>query len=115
MNQEVPIEGVERRGAALGSLTPVRVALLLGLATLAADQVWSIMNLRRTSAELATAISAQEGPLLQARRIETQLDALATGTFKLAQAGNRNAQAIVADLQAKGVSIDPEARKRGDG
>jgi len=112
MNQVTPGAEGAARPSSTNAFTPFRLAVLIGLATLAADQILSIANLRRTSEELSVAVKAQEQPLQQARRIEAQLDALATGSAQLAQAGNPRAQAIVAQLQARGVSIDPEARKR---
>lgn len=81
------------------------VALLIGLLTLLADQVAGIVRLSATRTELANARVAQDQPLDQARRIERQLDALATGTAELAAQGNPNAAAIMATLQAQGVSI----------
>lgn len=82
------------------------IALLIGLVTLLADQVAGIARLSATRADLSKARTAQEQPLEQARRIEQQLDALATGTAELAAQGNPNAAAIVATLQAQGVSIN---------
>lgn len=81
------------------------IALLIGLLTLLADQVAGIVRLSETRAELTQARAAQDQPLEQARRIEAQLDALATGTAELATQGNPNAAAIVTALQAQGVSI----------
>jgi hypothetical protein len=83
----------------------VKLALLIGLLTLLADQVAGIVRLSTTRLELKEARSAQEQPLDQARRIESQLDALASGTAELASQGNPNAAAVVATLQAQGVSI----------
>ena len=110
MNQDMPMMTEARASA--GMFTPIKFALLIGLATLTADQVMSIADLRRTSAQLTTAIEAQAQPLLQARRIEAQLDALASGSARLAEDGNANARAIVARLKASGVSIDPGGRKQ---
>ncbi len=83
------------------------VALVIGLLTLLADQVAGIARLSASRTELSTARAAQDQPLEQARRIEAQLDALATGTAQLAAQGNANAAAIVATLKAQGVNIRP--------
>ncbi len=85
------------------------IALLIGLLTLLADQVAGIVRLSATREELTEARAQQEAPLEQARRIEKQLDALASGTAELAAQGNPNAAAIVATLQAQGVSIKTPA------
>ncbi len=81
------------------------IALLIGLLTLLADQVAGIVRLSTTREELTQARAQQDAPLEQARRIEAQLDALASGTAELSAQGNPNAAAIVATLQARGVNI----------
>lgn len=85
------------------------IALLIGLLTLLADQVSGVVRLTATREELTQAKASQEAPLEQAPRIEQQLDALASGTAELAAQGNPNAAAIVATLQAQGVSIKSPA------
>lgn len=92
-----------------GSRSIARIALLIGLLTLFVDQIADVVRLTATRAELTQARAQQEQPLEQARRIESQLDALATGTAGLAAQGNPNAAAIVATLQAQGISIKPSA------
>lgn len=84
------------------------LALLLGLMTVLADQVADIVRLTGVRTELRQAHDAQVAQLEQAGRIETQLDALAAGTARLAREGNPNAAAIVASLQAQGVTINPD-------
>lgn len=86
------------------------LALVIGLLTLLGDQVASLVRLSSTRTELQTARAAQEPQLEQARRIEQQLDALATGTSQLAAQGNPNAAAILATLQAQGVTINQPAK-----
>ncbi len=97
---------MEGAGPSTRRLWPL--ALLLGLVTLLADQVADIVRLIGVRAELQQAHEAQAVQLEQASRIETQLDALAASTARLAREGNQNAATIVASLRAQGVSINPD-------
>ncbi|MFQ3595778.1 MAG: hypothetical protein SNJ63_06650 [Sphingomonadaceae bacterium] len=99
-------------GAAGSSRTRVVIALLIGLLTLLGDQVASVLRLSSTQAELKTALVEQERQLEQARKIEQQIDALASGTARLARQGNPNAAAIVARLQAQGVTINADGTRQ---
>lgn len=49
----------------------------------------------------------QDKPLEEARRVNVQLTALAQGTLKLAQQGDKNAQGIIDRLKKAGVNIEP--------
>ncbi|EXI75743.1 MAG TPA: hypothetical protein DIT03_07575 [Candidatus Accumulibacter sp.] len=60
---------------------------------------------------LASLRSNQEATFRNAEKMRAQLEALASGTQKLATAGNRNAQAMVGALQQRGITINPEAKK----
>ncbi|MER2519881.1 MAG: hypothetical protein ABTQ34_04235 [Bdellovibrionales bacterium] len=55
---------------------------------------------------LKQVISQQDKPLEEAKKIESQLTALALGTKKLADAGNGNAQGIVEAMQKAGITIN---------
>jgi hypothetical protein len=81
------------------------IAVCLGLIALGADQIAAALAERAVIAAAATEQSAQAKPLEAAQRIETQLDALASGTSRLAQSGNPNAARIVAAMQANGISL----------
>lgn len=87
------------------------IALLVGLITLAADQVADVVAARSATAELVAARAQQAKPLAQAAQVEAQLEALAAGTARLANGGNANAQQIVAALRASGVSINPDGTR----
>jgi hypothetical protein len=54
----------------------------------------------------------QEKPLEEVRRVQAQLDALAVGTLKLANQGDKNAQAIIDRLKQIGITVAPP--KSGD-
>ncbi len=76
--------------------------------------VWSgfqATQLYQERSSLASLRSNQETTFRNAEKMRAQLEALASGTQKLATAGNRNAQAVVSALQQRGVTINPEAKK----
>ena len=66
----------------------------------------NFVQLRHGHAELDANLASQSASLASGTRVERQLDALAKGTRALAQAGNPNAQRIVAILRDRGVSIN---------
>jgi hypothetical protein len=86
------------------------LALLLGLIVVGGDQIFAIFDLRRATAELEKVALDQTRQLAQVQKIESQLDALASGTARLADAGNPNARRIVQSLQASGVAINAQAK-----
>jgi hypothetical protein len=47
----------------------------------------------------------QEKPLAEVSKIKEQANALAVGTLKLSQAGNKDAQNIIAQLKKAGVDV----------
>ena len=47
----------------------------------------------------------QEQPVEQAKKVQSQLDALAIGTLKLAEKGNKDAAAIIANLKKLGITV----------
>lgn len=54
---------------------------------------------------LHQAKTQQDKPLEDAQKVRAQLDALAVGTLKLAQEGDKNAQAIIDRLKALGITV----------
>jgi cell division protein FtsL len=84
--------------------------LLLALAVV----IWSTFQATQLFEErgnLEKLRSSQDATYQNAQKMRAQLDALATGTQKLASAGNKNAQAVVNALQQRGITINPEAKK----
>ncbi len=53
--------------------------------------------------------AAQDAPLAQATKLRGQFQMLAAGTAKLAEAGNTSAKAVMAQLQAQGITVHPSA------
>jgi len=56
---------------------------------------------------LSTVREGQQQALEQGQRVQAQLDALAIGTQRLAEGGNRNAKAIVDRLKEMNITINP--------
>src|SRR2546423_10979188 len=56
---------------------------------------------------LLITIGSQEQSLQQTQQVKAQLQALATGTAKLAEQGDAGAKEIIAALKAQGVNIRP--------
>jgi hypothetical protein len=57
----------------------------------------------------------QEGLVQNAVKLRAQLDGIAADTQRLADAGNANAQAIVAELRRRGITINPESQPASGG
>lgn len=76
--------------------------------------VWSgfqASQLYQERATLASLRTNQETTYQNAQKMRTQLDALAAGTQTLANAGNKNAQAVVNALAQRGITINAEVKK----
>ncbi len=61
----------------------------------------------RDRAVLHQAKTQQDKPLEDSRKVQAQLEALAVGTLKLADQGDKNAQAIIERLKQLGISVAP--------
>lgn len=84
--------------------------LLIALAVV----VWSgfqSIQLFQERSNLANLRTSQDAMFQNARKMRDQLDALAAGTQKLANSGNKNAQAVVNALAQRGITINPEEKK----
>lgn len=90
--------------------SPFVPLLLLAIAVLVWFGFQTIQLVQERSA-LATLNGSQEATYRNAQKMRGQLDALAAGTQKLANAGNRNAQSVVGALQQRGITINPDAPK----
>lgn len=87
-----------------------RLALLITQLAIALLLVNEIVQLSGANAKLNEAIDRQKPNEEMIRRIDTQLDALARGTARLAQGGNPQAQKIVDQLAQNGVRITDRPR-----
>jgi hypothetical protein len=93
--------------AAHGAFVPL---LLLGLTLL----IWlgfQCVQLLNERAALQAAHASQQQTVDSAAKLRGSLDALAADTQRLAEAGNANAAALVAELSKRGITINPNAPK----
>ena len=68
-------------------------------------QTWQLVAERQQLGQLRT---GQDSPVDAATKLRASLDAMATGTAKLADAGNNNARTIVEELRKRGITINSE-------
>lgn len=87
----------------------ILLPILLGLLTLVIWFVFQTSQLIKERDNLNTLSANQQAIHDNAQKLRTQLDALAAGTARLAQAGNPNAQQVVNALRAQGITINPNA------
>ena len=97
----MPVSPVNGKVTIAQLLIPVSLTAFV-LFLVLAFQVTQIM---RDHTVLSNTKTEQQKPLDQATKVQSQLEALALGTKKLAQGGDKNAQAIVAKLEQAGISI----------
>jgi len=83
--------------------------LLLFMVAFLGWAVSQTMDLIRERSALGQAWSLQNAPLAQARKIRASTSSLATKTQKLADAGNSNAEIVIAHLKQQGITISPNA------
>jgi hypothetical protein len=85
------------------------VPLLMFALTITAWFAFQTVALWRERETLATARSAQEKSVEDARKMRTALDQLARGTAVLAEKGNANAKLVVDELRRRGITINPNS------
>lgn len=83
--------------------------ILLGLLTLVLWFGFQTSQLLKERDNLDALSANQQAIYGNAQKLRAQLDALAAGTARLAQQGNPNAQQVVNALNAKGITINPDA------
>lgn len=88
--------------------SPFLPLLLIGIGLL----LWSgatLLQLVNDRSAVKTALDNQSQTHASAQKLRVQLDAIAAGTQRLADAGNANARLIVEELRKRGVTINPDA------
>ena len=82
-------------------------SLLLAMALVAwlAFQSWQLVAERQQLGQLRL---GQDPTVDAASKLRASLDAVASGTAKLADAGNSNARTIVEELRKRGITINSE-------
>ncbi|MBI2802259.1 MAG: hypothetical protein HYX63_18590 [Gammaproteobacteria bacterium] len=89
----------------------VFVPLALGLLAMVIWSGFQTSQLARERDNLKQTHLGQETPLQTAFKMRAQLDAIASGTAKLAAKGNSNANSIVQALAERGVTINSDDAK----
>jgi hypothetical protein len=82
------------------------IPLLVLTLTVAVWFTFQTIELYREHGRLQVAKQGQEETMGKAQKMRDQLDAIASGTQKLADKGNTNAQSVVSALKARGISIN---------
>lgn len=85
------------------------VPLLLVVVTLVLLTGFQSLQLIRERHTLGTRIASQDKPLAEAKRVRTQLNAIAGDLSKLAGQGNGNAKTVLDLLRQRGITINPTA------
>jgi hypothetical protein len=80
--------------------------LLIGLLVWSGAQMSQLFSERST---LRTMLSNQATPFAASQKLRVQLDAIASGTQRLADQGNQNARLVVEELRKRGITINPAA------
>ena len=90
----------------VGAMSAFLPVLILGLVMLAwfAFQATQL-NLERDA--MREAMTNQEKPVHDSKKLRDALDAIARGTAQLADGGNANARLIVDELKKRGITISP--------
>jgi hypothetical protein len=78
--------------------------LMIGLLMWSGAQMLQLFSERST---LKTLLSNQAAPYAASQKLRTQLDAVASGTQRLADQGNPNARLVVEELRKRGITINP--------
>ncbi len=87
----------------------VFIPLAIGLVAVLVWIGFQTIQLAREHINLRQVYGSQESPLQTAQKMRTQMDAIASGTAKLAAKGNADAKMIMDALSARGITIDPDA------
>jgi hypothetical protein len=75
--------------------------------------IWAIAQMLQLTSErstLQTLLTNQAQPYAASQKLRTQLDAIASGTQRLADGGNANARLVVEELRKRGITINPQAQ-----
>jgi hypothetical protein len=96
---------VSKAAGTYSAFTPLLLALLALLLWLG----WQTSVLVIEREGLASAYAGQQQTVDNAGKLRASLDSLAADTQRLAQAGNGNAALLVAELNKRGITINPQS------
>ena len=103
-----------RSRASASTLSAFWPLLIIGVVT-ASWSGFQAYQLVQEHAALKKLHANQEAMVQNAVKLRAQLDGIAADTQRLADAGNANAQVIVAELRRRGVTINPDSQPTGGG
>jgi hypothetical protein len=81
--------------------------LVLGLLIWTGSQLIQLIGERSA---LKTLLVNQAQPYAASQKLRVQLDAIASGTQRLADGGNANARLVVDELRKRGITINPQSQ-----
>lgn len=85
------------------------IPMLLAALTLAGWFAFQTVQLLGERQQLTTLRASQEAQVDAATKLRGSLDAMASATARLADAGNVNARLLVDELRQRGITINPNA------
>ncbi len=88
------------------ALTSAFLPILIVVLTLLVWFGFQVSQLRAERDAMRDAISKQDKPVADSKKLRDTLDSLARGTAQLADGGNANARLIVDELKRRGVTIN---------
>jgi len=97
----------EQQSAMRASKTALLPAVALSTITLLVLSGFLLYQAIVERNTLDAAMTAQEQPLQQAKKVKDQLSALATATAKLADQGHAGAKQVIEGMQREGITVKP--------
>jgi hypothetical protein len=97
------------------SISNVLLPLLLVSFTLFLTLAFQMTQIMRDREALHQAKMQQDKPMEDAQKLQAQLTALALGTKKLADSGDKDAQNIIAQLKQNGITVAEPATTSAPG
>jgi hypothetical protein len=89
-----------------------KISLTLALVVISwfAWVAFQTFQLVRERGNLEQVKANQEKPFQESAKARAQIDSINADTARLAAQGNANAQFVIAELQKRGITIDPNAK-----
>ena len=88
------------------TLTQILLPVSITAFTLFIMLAYQTSQIMRERNNLMQARNGQNEAVEQAQRVQTQLDALAVGTLKLSEGGNKNAKVIIDRMKSLGITVN---------
>ena len=94
-----------------GKITPCQILLPLTLLAFVVFLLlgYQMTQIMREHQNWTNAKNTQNEAVQQAQKVQTQLDALAVGTLRLSEKGNKSAKAIIDRMKQLGITVKDNA------